>query len=471
MKSVAPPVTAVLIGAGQRGAEAYGGYALQRPGMLRFVAVAEPESVRRERFGQWHGIPPEQRFPSWEPLLEGPQLADAALVCTQDRMHTGPTLAALAAGYHVLLEKPMATTPEACRALIAAAEAHDRQLHIAHVLRHTRHFQTMRSIVASGRLGQIVNVAHRENVSWWHMAHSYVRGNWGCRETSSPMILAKCCHDFDILVWVLGRRCTRLSSFGGLAHFRPENAPEGAPERCLDGCPVAGTCPYYAPFVYVDMEPFWRGVAETSTGLLRLVAKVQLRAPGLVRALGRVFPAVRRVSEYPGWPRSVVTADPSREALLAALQTGPYGRCVYHSDNDVVDHQVVAMEFEGSLDVTLTMHGHADLETRTTRIEGARAALEAQFGMAGAWIEVREHRTGRRTRYQTGGPTGGAHGGGDYGLMDAFVHSVRREATDGRSTARQALESHLMAFAADRSRRTGRVVAMNEFRLESGSAS
>jgi predicted dehydrogenase len=456
------PVQAVLIGAGQRGAEAYGPYALAYPDRLRFVAVAEPDPGRRARFAGEHDIPPDRQFPSWEPLLAHPPLGQAALICTQDQAHLHPTLAALQAGYHVLVEKPMATTPEACRQMVASAEAADRGLGVCHVLRYTPHFQKMREIIEAGVLGQIVNVDHRENVSFWHMAHSYVRGHWAVEAESSPMILAKCCHDFDLLLWLLGRRPLRLSSFGARTHFRLENAPSGAPERCLDGCPVAETCPYYAPFVYVDLLPIWRGVAARGSGAVALAAELQLRAPSLVRTLGALIPALKDVSDYRAWPRSVVALDPTPEKLVTALREGPYGRCVFLGENDVVDHQVVTMTFEGDLTVTLTMHGHAHFEERTTRIDGSRGTLEARFGMAGGWIEVREHRSGRKSRFETGGDPRQGHGGGDFGLLTAFVEGLRpgREAV---TSGREALESHLMAFAAERARREGRVVALSEF--------
>lgn len=451
------PISAILIGAGQRGAEAYGPYALHHPDRLRFVAVAEPNPARRAAFAAQHHIPAENQCESWEELLTRPQLARAALICTQDTQHTGPALAALRAGYDVLLEKPMATTEAECRSLVETAGQLGRQLHICHVLRYTRHFQTMHSILRSGVLGQIVNVAHRENVSWWHMAHSYVRGNWANRAASSPMILAKCCHDFDILLWLLDRNCLSLSSVGSLVHFRPENAPEGAPDYCLDGCPAAETCPYYAPFVYNGLTPLWRSIAATSRGLARIATRGHLAAPGLTHRLSRVVLALRQIEEYRGWPLTVVAADPTPEKVHEALRSGPYGRCVYHSDNDVVDNQVVLMGFEDGISVTLTMHGHSHLEGRTTRIEGSRGTLLAHFGQGGSWITVDEHRSDRHTRYDTGTLSSSGHGGGDFGLLDAFTHALQ-EGGPALTTARQALASHLLAFAAEEARLTARVI-------------
>lgn len=458
------PIQAVLIGAGQRGAESYAPYALKYPERLKFVAVAEPDPVRRERFALAHAIPLENRFESWEALLQRPAFGRAALVCTQDWQHTAPALAAMQAGYHVLLEKPMATTAEECRLLVQSSEETGRQLHICHVLRYTPHFRKLREVIQSGVLGEIIHVSQRENVGWWHMAHSYVRGNWRNSRESSPMILAKCCHDLDILPWMLGRRCEQLSSVGSLSHYRPENAPPGAPARCTDGCPVGDSCPYNAPWIYIGLTPFWRSFVEGAGGFERLAAGAYLRFPQPVRAAGQVAPVLRQMTEYSGWPLSVLAADPTPENLMAALRTGPYGRCVYHCDNDVVDHQVVSMVFEGGVSVTLTMHGHAHTEHRSTRIEGSRGSLDAYFGPGGSQIVVDEHRSDRRTRYDTSSGHHEGHGGGDFGLVAAFLDSLQGNSGGAAaSTARAALESHLMAFAAEQARLQGCVLRREAF--------
>lgn len=453
------PIKAILVGAGQRGAKDYGPYALRHPEHIQFIAVAEPIAERRLQFSKDHHIPVDHQFTSWEELLDQPQMGQAALICTQDQMHTAPTLAAFNKGYDVLLEKPMATTAEECKQLILTALETDRQLHICHVLRYTKHFLTLREIIASDILGQIIYVDHRENVSWWHMAHSYVRGHWAAESNSCPMILAKCCHDFDILMWMLKRKCLRVSSMGRLTHFHPDNAPQDVPERCLDGCPVSDTCPYYAPFIYIELLPLWRTVSATSSGLAKWASRTQLRMPWLVEAASNFVPLLRQVSHYRGWPRSVLALDPTPEAVYEALRTGPYGRCVYRCDNDVVDHQVVMMEFEGGISVTLTLHGHSHIEGRTTKIEGSQASLEASFSLGGSWIEVSNHRSGRIERYDTSSPLSSGHSGGDEGMMRAFIYSLQEDKNEeAMRISKQALESHLLAFAAEEARVSGGMI-------------
>lgn len=414
---MAEPVEAVLIGAGGRGHGAFGAFAQRYPYLLKFTAVAEPDDERRARFAQEHNIPAKRCFRTWEDMLAQPQLAPALINTSMDRMHVASTLAAIKAGYHILLEKPMAVTPQDCVRLVRSAEQAGRILAIGHVLRYAPLFSTVHDIVQSGRLGDVVTVEHKENVAFWHMAHSFVRGNWGNLERSAPMLLAKCCHDMDILVWILGRRCKRISSFGSLTQFRADRVGPEIPARCTDGCPKEPECPYSAMRQYLG----------TNTG----------------------------------WPVSAIAVDLSYESRLKALQEGPYGRCVFRCDNDVVDHQVVNMEFEGGLTVAFTMHGHSHENVRTMRYSGTRATLRAREG--GEEITLHEYATGREDRIIPGNTAGG-HGGGDAGLIGDFVRAVREPSGHSvRTSSRESLQSHLIAFAAEESRLLGKTVDMEEY--------
>ncbi|MCJ7703166.1 MAG: Gfo/Idh/MocA family oxidoreductase [Anaerolineales bacterium] len=419
-------ITAILIGAGGRGSLAYGPYALEHPDEIKFVAVAEPRPTWCDRFAEAHAIPANRQFDTWEDLLALGKIADTALVCTLDRMHTGPTLSALALGYDVLLEKPMSTNLTESVQLVQAAEDHGRLLQICHVLRYTAFFSSLHEIIASGRLGEIITVEHRENVHFKHMSHSFVRGNWRNADLESPMILAKCCHDLDILHWNLGT-CIQMQSFGSLRHFRPENAPPGAPLRCTDGCPAASTCPWDSRRVYLG--------ADRDSMFVTMAA-------------GK---------------------DPSTEVIQQALETGPYGRCVYHCDNNVVDHQTLNMMFENDTSVIMSMHGHAHQESRTTRYDGTRATLRGKFAYGlDDTIEIHDHLSGQvEVLYPSAGDSG--HGGGDEGLMAGFVSAIHNPSR-ALTTARESLESHLMAFAAEESRLNGQVTSMEAYRRQAEKA-
>jgi len=492
------PIKVLLFGAGARGADSYGPYALQHPDELQFVAVAEPLTVRRERFAQAHKIPPERCFETWEDALQAGKIADVVFNCTQDQMHFASGLAALQAGYDMLLEKPICNNLADTVTLVKTAERLGRQLQICHVMRYTDYWNKVYEIVHSGELGQIITISQRENVSSWHMAHSYVRGNWRNQAQSSPTILAKCCHDLDMLPWVLGSRPVQLSSSGNLLHFHARNAPAGAPERCTDGCPAAQTCPYYAPYIYLEMIPFWDSYSQTAPkGIARQASRQQIERPRLLRFLARFYPPLKQISEYRGWPLSVLSDDPTPENILTALQTGPYGRCVYRCDNDVVDHQVVSMLFDTGATVTLTMHGHSPIEHRSTRIEGTRGRLTGMLGNGGGWIRVEQHRAdctpslSKGTIWRsvdptpsspsassseigsayakfriadTSPPAGEGHGGGDMQLMADFTASVRRGGNPPEvlAAAEEALRSHLLAFAAEEARLGKKVVEISQ---------
>ena len=457
------PIKTILIGAGERGANSYAPYALLHPDEIQFVAVAEPIRTRRESFAARHHIPAELQFESWEDLLNRPPLGEAALVATQDWQHAPPALAAMRAGYHLLLEKPMATKAEDCRALVETSRETGRQMHICHVLRYTKHIRLMKEIIQSGALGDVVDVDHRENVSFWHMAHSYVRGNWRNSDQSSPMLLAKCCHDLDMLPWVLGQKPVQVASSGGLMHYKAENAPEGAPLRCLDGCPAAQTCPYYAPHIYLEMAPFWYSYSQTATSkAVRWFTQQWIDHPGLVQALKPFYPPLKELVDYHAWPLTVLAENPTRENLQEALRSGPYGRCVYHCDNNVVDHQVVQMLFDRGTTVTLTMHGHSHIEHRSTRIEGTRGRLMGVLGNGGAWLTVEDHRARTKRTYDTSPSLGEGHGGGDFQLMADFVASIQRGGNPPEvlRAAQEALESHLLAFTAEEARLDQKVIRL-----------
>ena len=254
-------VTAVVAGAGLRGMEAYAVYALEHPEELEIVAVAEPNPARREKFAADHHLPPERVFTTWEDLLAQPRLADAALICTQDRMHYAPVLAALDKGYHVLCEKPMSPNKQEILAMGQAAEKAGRILSICHVLRYSPFFRQLKKLLDAGTIGQLVSIQAMEGVGYYHAAHSFVRGNWRNSQETSPMILQKCCHDMDILLWLVGKDCRSVSSYGSLNYFNRAHQPAGAPDRCSDGCPHAETCPYNAQRFYLENKrlPFSPG--------------------------------------------------------------------------------------------------------------------------------------------------------------------------------------------------------------------
>jgi len=408
-------ITAVLLGAGDRGMFAYGPFAVKNPLKLQFVAVAEPDAIKREQFRAQHSIPAEYAYATWEDVLNRPKMADAVFICTQDRMHFDPTMKALELGYHVLLEKPMSNDPAECLAMAEASEKKGLLLAVCHVLRYTRFFLAIKRLLDSGKIGKLISIQHNEDVGYYHQAHSFVRGNWRNSRETNPMILAKSCHDMDLLAWYAGSDCTRVASFGGLTHFRAEEAPSGAPARCLDGCPAERHCPYYAPKWYL--------------------------------------------TDNVGWPTSVISADTSYQARYKALLEGPYGRCVYQCDNDVVDHQVVIAEFENDVTAAFTMCAF-NKGGRSIKLMGTKGMIRGI--MEKNEIEVFDFETTNTETITV--PRGvSSHGGGDFGIIEDFLDLLNHGKAESLTSGRASLQSHLMAFASEKARVEHRVVEIADF--------
>jgi predicted dehydrogenase len=459
------PITAIMIGAGDRGKDIYGQYALNHPDDIRFLAVAEPDQFRRQAFAQQHGISSENVFTSWEPLLEQPQLADAAFICTQDQMHTQPALAAMEQGYHIMLEKPMAPTAEECQQLVDTAESRGLNLQIGYVMRYSSFYNKVHQAIHSGALGELICLSQRENVSYWHMAHSFVRGNWRNSQESTPMILAKCCHDMDLLRWLVGSPAHTISSSGSLSHFRADKAPEGAPEYCAAGCPIEQECIFSAIDIYVRLTPLLRLGTMSDSRRYRLASKFLINYPQQAESLARYVPALKQFTEWEGWPVRVMTTDYTRQGRMRAVEdpANPYGRCVYHCDNDVVDHQHVNIEFASGVTATLIMHGHSYAEGRTLRVDGSGGTLIGELYYHRQRLTLFDKKTGEEKVLYKGGLEldEDGHGGGDDGLMEAFVKLMRGQQGGAETDAQGSLESHLMAFAAEQSRLESRTITMD----------
>lgn len=442
------PVRLAIIGAGGRGREAYGRWALSHPSHAQIVAVADPLPDRRDGLADAADVPAENRYADWRPLLADAERIglDAVVVALPDRDHVDPALAAAEHGLAVLLEKPASSTPEELARLADGADRLDARISIGHVMRYQPFWQTLHTLITSGTIGRLITMRIEENIGFWHFAHSYVRGNWRDSNTSSPMVLAKTCHDLDVIRWFAGAQPTSIASVGELTYFRPENAPPGAPKHCLDGCPHADDCPFYAPRYYAEA-----------------------------------------LAEVHGNPVLLLGPDTSPEGRLEALRTGPYGRCVFSSDNNVVDHQQTIISFPDGFTATLSTSAFTGQNNRTVRITGTGGEISGHLRAGSLEIDlfsptatlpdlphardIKHHRRGplgHTVVEMIAGPVEGerpqdhrGHSGGDDALMDAFVASI---ANGGRpvTSLQASLDSHRMAFAAEKARVEGRVVGWEE---------
>ncbi|MDF1513497.1 MAG: Gfo/Idh/MocA family oxidoreductase [Anaerolineae bacterium] len=409
-------VTLIVIGAGSRGTT-YARYATAFPEEARVVGVAEPRDLYRNAMIQQHSIPSGHAFTDWREVAKVPKFADAVIIATQDKMHAEPAMAFANMGYHILLEKPMAPNPADCRRIVQAVKSNGVHMAVCHVMRYTGYTQKLKTMVDAGLIGDVVNIQSLEPVGFWHMAHSFVRGNWRNEAESGFMLLTKSCHDLDWIRYLMGVPCQAVSSFGSLKHFRKVEQPLGAADRCLD-CQVEGQCPYSARRIY--LEALARG--------------------------------------HTGWPVDILVANPTPEKVLEALRTGPYGRCVYACDNDVVDNQVVNFQFEGGRSASFTMMAFTEMGHRQTRIFGTRGQLTGD----GQIISHYDFLTDQTEVIDTAAADSsilGGHGGGDFGLMQRFIQALAKDDSSLILSGPDAsLESHLMVFGAEQARRHATVV-------------
>lgn len=419
-------LSVVLIGAGARG-QCYTNEMTDE--RFKVVAVAEPIKERREYIKNKHNIPDDMCFNGWEELLAVPKLADIAIISTQDRMHYAPAMKAISLGYNLLLEKPAAPTPKECLDIANLAKEKGVKILVCHVLRYTPFFSKIKELIMEDKLGKVISVHHSECVGNVHQSHSYVRGNWHSTEKSSNMLLAKSCHDIDIIQWLIGSKCTKAQSFGSLSYFTRENAPDGAPDYCIDGCPHADECYYNAVRLYLKcQDDFWYDwFRDTATNLVK----------------------------------------PSDEEVEKVLRTTQYGKCVYKCENDVVDHQVVNMEFENGATASFNMCAF-NKGGRYIRVMGTKGELYGD--MEEDIINLFDYATRKDTIINPActtvdGSHAGGHGGGDIGIINT-LYKYLTEGYEGEwlSEIGISVENHLTAFAAEASRLENKVIDVEEYK-------
>ena len=401
------PVTCIVLGAGARG-NVYASYAAKYPEEMKIVGVAEPIQYRRQRFSEKYDIPAENQWVTWEHALQAPKFADAVIITMPDNLHYPSAMEAVPLGYDLLLEKAIAQSWQECKDILEVTNKYNKIVAICHVLRYTPYFRKMKEVVESGRLGDVVSVQHLEPVEHIHMSHSFVRGNWRNSEESTPMILSKSCHDTDILRWVIGKSCKKVSSFGSLKHFREEDAPPGSTARCTDGCTFERDC---------------------------------------------IFSAIKLYKEKRGWLHYLAIENHDDASILKALREGPYGKCVYRTDNDVVDHQIMNMEFENDITVAFSMEAFTHYAGRRTRIFGTKGDLIGDE----SHMLITDFLTGKQENWKPGkAKDGSGHGGGDHGIVHDFIQAVSQQDPGLlTSTIEASMESHLMGFRAEESRLNG----------------
>lgn len=425
-------LSAIIIGAGIRG-EIYASEMKKLNKQYEVVAVAETSESRRNKIKDMFNLSDDRCYYSWEDILAQPKMADIAVIATLDDMHYKPALKAIELGYDLLLEKPVAQTVQECVDIALAAEKKGVKVLVCHVLRYTDFFSKIKQIVMDGTIGDIMSVIHVEAVGNVHQSHSYVRGNWHSEEEATPMLLAKCCHDIDIIQWLLDKPCKKVSSFGELTYFKSENAPEGAPISCVDGiCPNRENCPYDCIKLYYDDKDnsWFRGALAG---------------------------------------RSSKNELPDDTEVMKALKSTDYGLCVFHANNDVVDHQVVNMEFEGGVTANLTMNAFNE-GGRYIRLFGTKGELYANMSDTEITVYSFEDKKTQKIEVpQIQESIVGGHGGGDTGIIEELYEYMNGDYKGFRAADISiSVKNHLIGFAAEKARRNDSVEMIDNFFKEYG---
>ena len=426
------PVSAIIVGAGHR-AMLYASYALEHPEALNIVGVADPDPIRRKKAAQQFHIPAEMCFESAQELAARPRLADAVINGTMDTQHVPTAIPLLRAGYDMLLEKPFAVNETEMWDLVRTARETGRRVMICHVLRYAPFYAQIKERLMRGEIGDIISIQCTEHVSYHHLAVSYIRGKWGNEEAcGASMLLAKCCHDMDLIIWLKsGVAPARISSFGGDFQFAPEKMPRGAGKRCMVDCPLEADCLYSAKKHYIDHPDRWA---------------------------------------FYVWDCLEDMEHPTLSDKIASLKgDNVHGRCVWQCDHTVVDHQSVLLQFADGATATLNMIGGAAKPERNLHIVGTRGEIKGVFDDSRYVVRTIDTASEAGWREETvdlgiGGDKSGAngtHGGGDLRLVEDFVHVLQGQTPSVSCTSiEDSVNGHLAVFRAEEARKTGTVVSM-----------
>ena len=424
------PITAIIVGAGHR-AFVYSELAKTNPEMLKIVGVADPNPIRRKKAMEYFGFSEDMCFESAQELAKKGKLADTVINGTMDEQHLETAIPLLNAGYDMLLEKPFAPNEDEMRQIVECAKKNNSKVMICHVLRYTPFYYSIKERIVNGEIGDVINIQTTEHVSYHHLSTSYIRGKWANSEKChTSMLLAKCCHDMDIMMWMMSKtKPSKISSFGGKYQFKPENAPKNAGTICMKDCPLVDTCVYSTKRLYIDHPDRWAFY---------------------------VWDALENVE------------NPTIEDKIALMKSdNPYARCIYKCDNDVVDHQSVLVEFESGATGTHNMVGGSAEPRRNIHIIGTKGEIFGNFEDSKFTVlkinpspnAHNEECDVEEVDLKVGGDMVGAyggHGGGDERLAEDFVKFIRGEKPSLACTSIfDSVAGHLSVYLADKSRENG----------------
>lgn len=369
-------VTAIAIGCGQRGLNVYGAFAKKYPKKLKFIACVDIDKKKTKQFAKQHNIPSQYSFTSEDARFQQPKFADAVYICTPDRFHEDTTIKALEKGYHVFLEKPMASSKEGCEKIIKKAKETNAILMVGFVLRYSPLFAKIKELIQENKIGDIVSIKHSENMGYWVYAHSFARSKV---YTQSPAILQKGSHDFDLIFWYANANPKKISSFA-MPNLSTSSVPlpESIPDRCIEGCPRSKECIFNALPMYLQGTPILLDNSRSEFFLIRNIFKLAIKHPKLARIL---IPPLKSMKLVPWrqWPVDQITEDLSEEGIKKALRETPFGLCIYKIKDAQPISQITVIQFENGITASFTLQGLSYRDGREIRIDGTKGTIKGYF--------------------------------------------------------------------------------------------
>lgn len=403
-----------IIGCGARGKETYGRYAMKKDSGLSIVAVCDNDPIKLESAKEEFDLSCDVCFEDYNDLFSLGKIADCVIIANYDQEHFDATIKAINLGYDILLEKPISNNLEECIKIRNLANEKNVKVIVCHVMRYTSYYMYLKKLLKDGVIGDLVAIEQTEDVGYWHMAHAFVRGNFRNSDTTSPMILQKCCHDFDLIMYLTEERPVSLTSFGGLRFFNNKNCPKNATDYCID---CKEECVFNAVNFYVDLY------------------KDKIK--------NNLDPNV--------WPLSQVAEDPTEEKIIANLRSSNWGKCVFKSDNNVVDHQFTTMRLEKGTIATLTMIGFSNDGGRQTHCYGTKGEIYLDEQRKTIEISIFGQKK-TTTHFAELSNDFSGHGGGDNEMMREFVECMHSSTKKMTSSIDLSVDSHILAFASEYSR-------------------
>lgn len=418
-------LTASVLGFGDR-SQIYSKYALKHPDQMKIVAIVEPNDIRRNLAKDLFHLAEEQCFSDYNQFIAKGKIADFVINGTMDKIHIETTMPLLPLGYDVLLEKPITSDKKQLQELLAASKKYGNKIVVCHVLRYVEFYKSIKQLILSGEIGEVRHIETSENVGVAHASISFIRGKWNNeKKCGSTYMMQKCCHDTDMICWLNNKTIPKsISSQGSKSYFIGSKAPKGAGTRCLVDCEIEKECPYSAQKLHIENNPM----------------------------INYVWDCIQKLPE-----------ELTLEERIESLKTNnDHGKCIYKTDSDIVDQQMMTILFE---DGSTAYHGLISSCARAGRrikVYGTKGEIEGFSEEYQYTVRLYNSHTilyDERVVKLAEDADAGNHYGGDTRIMNDLLHVLNNEKPSVSTTLLDdSIFAHLCVIAADEAMQKNKIV-------------